>query len=122
MTTDANGETDFNRAVERRSSERTRLSVEVGFESANFKGAALTREIGLGGLYLATDVELLINAQLKLSFRLGENDLRVNGIVVYQDAGAGVGIRFLNLSDETKAVLKRELPEIETATVSLKKR
>ncbi len=122
MTTDANEGTDFKRAVERRGSERTWLSVEVAFESAAFKGTALTREIGFGGLYLATNAELPINSQLKLNFRLGENDLQINGIVVYQDQGAGVGIRFLNLTAETEAILRRELPAIETAAVSLKKR
>lgn len=120
MTNNAEGQPNLESGSERRRSDRKPLIVEVNFEGGATTDTAQTREVGLGGMYLATRADLPINAQLKLKFKLGEIDLQLNGIVVYRDQGEGVGIRFLNVPDETQAVLKRELPAIETANVSVR--
>lgn len=127
MTIDAGGDRQTggsaeNRQEERRRFERKPITVEIEFDGGSTVETATTREIGLGGLYMATNTDLRVNALLKLKFRLGGETIAVDGIVVYQDKGEGVGIRFHNLDKNSEATLKRELPAIETAGITVKRR
>ena len=118
MTINAEGEKSINNASERRTSQRNPLVVAVRFSGAA-SGTAQTREIGFGGLYLATPEDLPVNSHLKLEFKLGESVVEVDAIVVYRDQDTGVGVRFLNVSEDVQQILKRELPAIETANVGV---
>jgi hypothetical protein len=107
---------------ERRRFERQPIVVKVSFAGGAIEGAAATRDIGLGGLYLATTQEIPVYCNLKMRLHFGEQDLEVNGIVVYTDAGEGVGIRFQNLTREAEAIIKNQLPAIETAGVKIERK
>lgn len=93
----------------RRQSDRKKLIVNVDFEGGDATGIANTRDIGIGGLYMATNAKFEIGMPLRMSLTLGGKDVSLSGVVVYTDPGQGIGVRFQNLSDEEEATLKREL-------------
>lgn len=95
---------------ERRSSDRSRLIVDVFFDGNDVTGVASTKDISVGGLYMNTKAEIPEGSLLliRIPFR---NDVQVvcNAIVVYSNPGRGVGLRFQGLSDEVRAMLEREV-------------
>jgi hypothetical protein len=97
---------------ERRRSDRRKLIVDVHFNGGDGTGIANTRDIGVGGLYMTTNARLETGTLIFLKMTVAEQEIGVSGVVVYTDPGHGVGVRFHNLSDEYKELLKREL-EIE---------
>ena len=97
-------------ADDRREFERKPLTVEIRFDGGDATGRATTRDIGLGGLYMATTAELPEGTTLQLRIMLGAEELNVNGLVVYFDPGHGVGVRFHGLTEKAEELLRRNLP------------
>ena len=95
---------------ERRIFDRSRLIVDVYFDGADSIGVASTKDISLGGLYLATQAQIPDGATLTLRIPLGSQHVVVRGDVVYSNPGHGVGVRFHRLSNEKRALMERELP------------
>ena len=102
-------EDEFSRD-ERRQFDRSRLIVGVHFDGAESTGVASTKDISLGGLYLSTQAHIPKGSTLTLRIPLGDVSVVLKGDVVYSDPGHGVGVRFHRMSDETRALMKRELP------------
>ena len=94
---------------ERRESDRKKLIVDVNFEGRNITGIANTRDIGLGGLYIATDSEFETGNEISMEMMFGGAEFSVKGVVAYADPGHGVGVRFKDLTHEQVVMLKREL-------------
>ena len=94
---------------ERRGSDRKKLIVDVKFDEGDATGIANTRDIGIGGLYITTDAALETGKELVLQMTFGGEDFNVKGTVAYVDAGAGVGVRFKDLTHDQITHLKREL-------------
>lgn len=94
---------------ERRQSDRKKLIVNVDFAGGDATGIANTRDIGIGGLYMATNTDFETGMILRMRLTLGGKEIALKGVVVYTDPGQGVGIRFQNLTPEEKDLLKREL-------------
>jgi hypothetical protein len=101
---------DFVSHDERRQFDRARLIVDVHFDGADSTGVASTEDISLGGLYMNTQVHIPEGATLTLRIPLGDGSAVLKGDVVYSNPGHGVGVRFHRLSDETRALMERELP------------
>ena len=103
-------ETRLNSQEERRSSDRSRLIVDVFFDGKDVTGVASTKDISVGGLYMNTKAEIPEGSLLliRLPFR---NDSQVvcNAVVVYSNPGIGVGLKFQGLSDEVRAMLEHEV-------------
>jgi hypothetical protein len=95
---------------ERRQFERRNLNVEIQFNGGDARGIATTRDVALGGLYMATAADLREGTLLSMRLFLGDKELILSGVVTYRDPGHGVGVRFHNLSPAAEAVLRRELP------------
>ncbi|NJM53649.1 MAG: PilZ domain-containing protein [Blastocatellia bacterium] len=94
---------------ERRGSDRKKLIVDVHFSGGDATGIANTRDIGIGGLYMTTNTHLEIGTPIFMQMSIGENQLALDGVVVYNDPGHGVGVRFQDLSEDDETLLKEEL-------------
>jgi hypothetical protein len=95
---------------ERRRYDRSRLIVDVHFDGAESTGVASTTDISLGGLYMSTQLEIPVGATLGLRLPIGDDHVVVKGEVVFSNPGHGVGVRFLALSGDARALMERELP------------
>ena len=96
---------------ERRQFDRSRLIVDVHFDGADATGVASTKDISLGGLYLNTQAHIPEGATLTLRVPFGNEHAVLKGEVVYSNPGHGVGVRFHRISEESRALMERELPE-----------
>ena len=95
---------------ERRHFDRSRLIVDVHFDGAESTGIASTKDISLGGLYMSTQAAIPVGATLGLRLPMGSEHVVVKAEVVYSNPGHGVGVKFHSLSDQARALMKRELP------------
>ena len=95
---------------ERRQHDRSRLLVDVHFDGAESTGVASTKDISAGGLYMSTRTEIPVGAKLALRIPLGDDHVVVKAEVVYSNPGEGVGVKFEELSDETRGLMERALP------------
>ena len=96
---------------DRRHFDRSRLIVDVHFDGADSTGIASTKDISLGGLYMRTQAEIPVGANLALRLPLGSEHLVVKAEVVYSNPGHGVGVKFQPLSEPARALMERELPQ-----------
>lgn len=80
---------------------RTRIVFEDEFGDGLFY--VYSEDISMGGVFLASDIPMRLGTLLFLSFQLPEHKryIRVTGEVVRRagEAGGGMGVRFLGLSD-----------------------
>lgn len=96
---------------ERRRHDRSRLIVDVYFNGEDATGVASTKDISLGGLYMNTQATIPEGSILTLRIPLAnDNQVVVNGEVMYSNPGRGVGVRFQGLTDKDRALMERELP------------
>lgn len=95
---------------ERRQFDRMRLIVDVHFDGEDSTGIASSKDISLGGLYMSTHVHIPEGSTLTLRIPLESGAAVLRAEVVYSNPGHGVGVRFHRLSDETRALMERELP------------
>jgi hypothetical protein len=94
---------------ERRRHDRSRLIVDVFFNDQDATGVASTKDISLGGLYMNTRAEVPEGETLMIRIPLGEEQIVCSAEVVYRNPGLGLGVRFIDLSDEARAVLQRKI-------------
>lgn len=94
---------------ERRRHDRSRLIVDVYFDGQDLTGVASTKDISLGGLYMNTRAEVPEGETLMIRIPLGEHQIICSAEVVYRNPGLGLGVRFIDLSDEARAVLQQEI-------------
>jgi len=80
---------------------RTRIVFDDEFGDGLFY--VFSEDISMGGVFLASDIPMRLGTLLFLSFQLPghKRPVRVTGEVVRrgENAGGGMGIRFLGLSD-----------------------
>lgn len=95
---------------ERRSSDRSRLIVDVFFDGKDVTGVASTKDISVGGLYMNTKADIPEGALLliRIPFR-SDAQVVCNAVVVYSNPGIGVGLKFQGLSDDVRALLEKEV-------------
>lgn len=96
--------------TERRQNDRSRLIIEIYFAGEDATGVAHTRDISLGGLYMNTQSALSEGALIKLRIPFPNGQVVADARVIYSNPGHGVGVRFVDLPEETRALLSRELP------------
>jgi hypothetical protein len=95
---------------ERRRYDRARLIVDVFFDGKDVTGIASTKDISVGGYYINTQATLPECAILLVRIPLGaEKQMIANAEVVYRNPARGVGLRFVNLSEENRVLIEREL-------------
>jgi len=101
---------DFPSPEERRAYDRSRLIVDVFFDGQDVTGVASTKDISPGGLYMNTQSTFPVGAVLlvRIPFR-PDAEVICRAEVIYSEPGSGIGLRFLDVSDEGRAVLEREV-------------
>jgi len=101
---------EFQTHEERRAHDRSRLIVDVFFDGQDVTGVASTKDISPGGLYMNTQSTFPVGAMLlvRIPFRKGA-EVVCRAEVVYSEPGRGVGLRFLDVSDEGRSILEREV-------------
>jgi PilZ domain-containing protein len=96
---------------DRREHDRSRLILDVHFDGADATGVASTRDISVGGLFMKTQAEIPVGKTLSLRIPLGGQYAVLKAEVVYSKPGLGVGVRFIDLPDEARDLMVRELPQ-----------
>jgi uncharacterized protein (TIGR02266 family) len=84
----------------RRSSPRVVLGIPLSYRFGNTIAAALTLNIGHGGLAVRTTSPLDVNTTLKVRFRLpsGKNEIEAEARVACVDRRTGMGLQFTKIS------------------------
>src|SRR5437867_13213635 len=94
---------------ERRQFDRSRLIVDVYFDGGEATGAASTRDLSMGGIYLSTKANIPVGSTLILRIPVCDQRGVLKGDIVYSNRGQVVGVRFHRLSEDARAVMEREL-------------
>ena len=105
-------EDTINDLDERRVHDRSRLIVDVFFNGQDATGVASTKDISLGGLYMNTKADVPDGGQLMIRIPLGQQEIVCSAEVVYRNPGLGLGVRFIDLSDDARAILVQELGHV----------
>ncbi|MGH9687780.1 MAG: PilZ domain-containing protein [Candidatus Acidiferrales bacterium] len=100
--------------AERRTSDRHifTASAEVVDLSSGARFATRTTDLGPGGCFIDTLVPLPVGAKVHVGVRKGKTQLDTNGVVVYSQAGLGMGIAFDSLDQSQRDALEKWLVEI----------
>lgn len=83
------------------------------------KASAL--DISETGMYINTQAELVAGAVLDLSFTISETAMTVKAVVDHTQPGVGIGVKFVNLTPEHYAVIKKYIGESGDAVAPAKK-
>ena len=103
-------EEGFESPDERRVHDRARLILDVFFDGEDMTGIASTKDISPGGLFMNTQATIPQGAVLivRIPFR-ADATVVCRAEVIYSDPGRGLGLRFIDLSDEGRALLEHEI-------------
>ncbi len=97
---------------ERRYNERSRLVLDLFFNGHDATGVASLYDISLGGLYMKTSEDITVGSAMYLRIPFSENESFIaRAEVVYADKGEGVGVKFIDVSDENLKLLESKLAE-----------
>lgn len=97
----------FPASFDRRASTRAALGIPMSYRAGHTIAAALTLNLGKGGLAIRTMSPLPAGTAVTLRFRLpsGTTDLEVAGQVVWSNRQVGMGIQFDGLTREAQAAI-----------------
>jgi uncharacterized protein (TIGR02266 family) len=92
----------------RRASPRVTLGIPVSYRAGQTIAAALTLNIGKGGLAIRTMNPIAPDTSVHLKFRLpGRNaDIEADGRVAWSDSRSGMGIQFERLDEDAQAAIE----------------
>jgi len=101
------------RNVERRKYRRVRLITEVQCAALERADTLVTRDISLGGMLIVTKTPYPANSEIDLSLSLPPAGPSISGRgrVSYTIEGCGMGVKFLELSEESHRALKTFMDE-----------
>ncbi|MGH9715784.1 MAG: PilZ domain-containing protein [Candidatus Acidiferrales bacterium] len=100
--------------AERRSADRHifTASAEVVDLSSGARFSTRTTDLGPGGCFVDTLVPLPVGVRVHVGVRKGKTQLDTNGVVVYSQAGLGMGIAFNSLDQSQRDALESWLVEL----------
>jgi CheY-like chemotaxis protein len=73
-------------------------------------------DISEEGMYISTQAELLSGAVLDLGFKVGDVPVAVKAVVRHAQPGIGIGVKFINLTPEHYAIIKKFVEHSEEVT------
>lgn len=99
-------------SVERRKNVRVRAALEARLAGRDFAETTRTYDISAGGCSLETSVQAAPGEPVELELRLPDGaTLTLSCEVVHRMPGAGLAVRFLDVSVEQRQTLTRLLEE-----------
>jgi PilZ domain len=87
-------------------------SAEVVELSSGAKFATRTTDLGPGGCFVDTLIPFPVGANVKVSVNKGRTHFQTGGVVVYSQAGLGMGIAFDDMEPEHRDALDNWLTEL----------
>jgi PilZ domain len=106
----ANGTTE----AERRGTDRHSVtaSAEVIELSSGAKFSTRTTDLGPGGCFVDTMVPFPVGANVRVKVHQGKSQFETGGLVVYSQAGLGMGIAFSDMAPSQRTALDAWLSEL----------
>ena len=100
--------------VERRQYRRVKLITQVHCEAPERNEVMVTRDVSVGGMFINAHFPLPVDSELSLTFRLypTEPAITCRAKVMFSRVGLGMGIQFLDLSQETRQILQKFVDEV----------
>src|SRR6202034_4687632 len=100
--------------AERRGNDRHAItaSAEVVELGSGAKFSTRMTDLGPGGCFVDTMVPFPVGANVRVSVHKGKTQFETGGVVVYSQAGLGMGIAFETLESEQRAALDNWLTEL----------
>lgn len=100
--------------IDKRKYRRAKLVTQIRCEALGREDLLLTRDVSLGGLFVHAKNPFPLQAEVSLSFRLEPTDppISCRGTVVHSIRGMGMGIQFLELSEEALQFLQKFVDEV----------
>lgn len=100
--------------AERRTGDRHifTAAAEVVELNSGARFSTRTTDLGPGGCFIDTLVPLPVGARVHVGVRKGKTQLDTNGVVVYSQAGLGMGIAFDSLDKSQRDALEKWLIEV----------
>jgi PilZ domain len=98
-------------AIDRRKHERffTSFEIEIKDVENSFPIRGATTDVSLGGCYVATIFPLAVGSQILFTLFIAGENVKGHGAVQTCHPGVGMGIRFMDLSDNDKSLLEKYL-------------
>jgi hypothetical protein len=99
--------------IEKRQHRRAKLVTEVRCDALGRADLLLTRDVSVGGMFVTAKNPFPADSEVALSFRLRAGDPPVSsrGKVVYSIQGMGMGIVFVDLSQDVRQALQKFVDE-----------
>ncbi|MGA7925855.1 MAG: PilZ domain-containing protein, partial [Candidatus Sulfotelmatobacter sp.] len=69
-------------------------------------------DLSVGGCFVEIPIPLKVNTSLEIALWLGETKLRLKGEVASTAPGFGIGVRFVNTSQQDQELLERHITSI----------
>ena len=100
--------------ADRRSGDRHifTAAAEIVELSSGARFSTRTTDLGPGGCFVDTLIPLPVGARVHVGVRKGKTQLDTHGLVVYSQAGLGMGIAFDTLNESQRDALEKWLMEI----------
>ena len=100
--------------VERRRYRRVKLVTQVHCQSMGRTEVMVTRDVSEGGMFINVKNPLPLNSELALTFRLGPTApaIACHARVMFSQANLGMGIKFLDISEESRETLRKFVDEV----------
>ena len=100
--------------AERRRFRRVKIVVEVQCAALDRREIMMTRDIGVGGLFIKAKFPIPLESELSLIFLLSplEPAITCRGRVMYSRMGQGMGIQFLDLSEKALQSINKFVNEV----------
>jgi c-di-GMP-binding flagellar brake protein YcgR len=100
--------------VERRRYRRVKMVTQVHCEATDRHEIMVTRDVSLGGMFINVKLPLPLDSELSLTFRLSPAvpAIACRAKVMFSQVGLGMGIKFLEMSQDAQQALKKFVDEV----------
>lgn len=95
--------------IEKRQHRRAKLVTQLRCEALGQEELLVSRDISVGGMFVTAKEPFPQDSEVVLGFRLTSRDplIACRGKVVYAIRGLGMGIMFLDLSEDTRQAIQK---------------